>query len=138
MAEAKTQKSDASVSAFLNKIEDPQKRADAKAVAKLMGDITGLAPSLWGGTIVGYGSYRYEYASGRAGDWPLVAFSPRKQNIVLYIMPGFAEYEEMLSRLGKHKTGKSCLYINKLSDVDTNVLGEIVYRSVEHMQEKHG
>jgi hypothetical protein len=138
VAEAKTQKSDASVSAFLNKIEDPQKRADAKAVAKLMGDITGLAPSLWGGTIVGYGSYRYEYASGRAGDWPLVAFSPRKQNIVLYIMPGFAEYEEMLSRLGKHKTGKSCLYINKLSDVDTNVLGEIVYRSVEHMQEKHG
>ncbi|MDX2235979.1 MAG: DUF1801 domain-containing protein [Hyphomonadaceae bacterium] len=138
MAEAKTQKSDASVSAFLNKIEDPQKRADAKAVAKLMGDITGLAPSLWGGTIVGYGSYRYEYASGRAGDWPLVAFSPRKQNIVLYIMPGFAEYEEMLSRLGKHKTGKSCLYINKLSDVDTTVLGEIVYRSVEHMQEKHG
>ncbi|MBI1251747.1 MAG: DUF1801 domain-containing protein [Alphaproteobacteria bacterium] len=138
MAELKTKKTDASVSAFLNKIEDPQKRADSKAIAKMMGEITGLKPSLWGGTIVGYGTYRYEYASGRSGDWPLVAFSPRKQNIVLYIMPGFREYEGMLARLGKHKTGKSCLYINRLSDVDAEVLEEIVERSVEYMVEKYG
>ena len=138
MAEPKTQKTDASVSAFLNKIEDPQKRSDAKAIAKLMGEITGLKPSLWGGTIVGYGSYRYQYASGRSGDWPIVAFSPRKQNLVLYIMPGFAEYDDFLARLGKHKTGKSCLYINRLSDIDVSVLGDLIYRSVEHMQEKYG
>ena len=138
MAEPKTTKTDASVSAFLNKIEDPQKRSDAKAIAKLMGEITGLKPSLWGGTIVGYGSYRYQYASGRSGDWPIVAFSPRKQNLVLYIMPGFAEYDDFLARLGKHKTGKSCLYINRLSDIDVNVLGDLIYRSVESMQEKYG
>ena len=98
-----------------------------------MREVTGAEPQMWGDSIVGFGSYHYVYASGREGDWPLTGFSPRKRNLTLYIMAGFDEYDELLSRLGKFKTGKSCLYINKLEDVDQEVLAELVKRSAEHV-----
>ncbi len=135
MAELKTQPNDASVEAFLNAIPDERKRADAFAVLELMKQATGEEPVMWGDAIVGFGEYRYRYASGREGDWPLVAFSPRKQNLTLYIMSGFDGYDELMARLGKHKTGKSCLYINKLADVDLAVLEELVRRSAAHVRE---
>ena len=90
---------------------------------------------MWGTSIIGFGSYRYKYASGREGEWMLTGFSPRKQNLTLYIMPGFENYETLLANLGKYKTGKSCLYINKLEDVDLSVLEELVRQSVDHMVE---
>jgi len=90
---------------------------------------------MWGDSIVGFGSYHYKYKSGREGDWPMTGFSPRKRNLTLYIMPGFSEYDDLLTNLGKYKTGKSCLYINKIEDVDLDVLRELVLQSVEHMAE---
>jgi hypothetical protein len=131
MAENKTQKTKASVSAFLNAIEDDQKRKDAKAVHKMMREATGARAAMWGAAIVGYGSKRYAYASGRTGDWFQVGFSPRKQALTLYIMDGFREYAPLLKKLGKHKTGKSCLYVKRLSDVDEGVLRELIERSVK-------
>ncbi len=133
MAEPKTTKTKASVTAFLDAVDNDTRRADAKAVLKLMRDATGEKPAMWGASIVGFGSYR-----SNTGDWPIVGFSPRKTSLVLYIMPGFAGHERLLARLGKHKTGKSCLYVNKLADVDREVLAEIVTRSVAEMREKHG
>lgn len=134
MAELKTQRNDASVTEFLHAIEHEQKRNDAFAILDLMQEVTGAEPQMWGSSIVGFGSYRYKYASGREGDWMMVGFSPRKQNLTLYIMPGFEHYEELMGKLGKHKTGKSCLYINKLADVDQDVLKELVTQSVAHMK----
>lgn len=131
--EAKTQRSNASVAAFLAAVEDETRRKDAKAIDKLLRDITGEKPYMLGSSIVGYGSY--ESASG---DWPMVGFSPRKTNLVLYIMPGFTQYDTLLKKLGKHKTGKSCLYINKLADVDEKVLRELASRSWDHMTETYG
>jgi hypothetical protein len=131
MAELKTKKTQASVAAFLNAIDDDQKRKDSKAVAKIMKEITGKSPKMWGTSIVGYGSYHYKYASGQKGDWPLTGFSPRKQALTLYIMSGFKEYKPLLKKLGKHKTGKACLYIKKLEDVDEKVLRELIKRSVK-------
>ena len=118
-------------------IEDERKRADARTVAGIMRDATGDEPRMWGPGIVGFGSYHYKYASGREGDWMLTGFSPRARNLTLYIMSGFREYEDLLARLGKHKTGKSCLYVNKLDDVDLDVLRELVERSVRYMAEAH-
>lgn len=92
---------------------------------------------MWGSSIVGFGSYHYQYASGREGDWPIVGFSPRKQNLTLYIMNGFDRYESLLARLGKHKTGKSCLYLNKLEDVDLQLLRELIQESVAYMKNKY-
>ncbi len=134
MVELKTKKNTASVSAFLNAIEDPQRRKDCKAVAKFMREATGSRGAMWGDAIVGFGSYHYKYASGREGDWMLCGFSPRKQNLTLYIMSGFSMYDKLLAKLGKHKTGKSCLYIKKLEDVDTEVLRELIRHSVEHLK----
>lgn len=135
MSEPKTQKNDASVEVFLNSVEDDSKREDSFKVLKLMQSITGAEPAMWGTSIVGFGEYTYRYASGREGDWPLVGFSPRKQNLTLYIMSGFDEYDSLLAKLGKHKTGKSCLYIKQLEDVDQAVLEELVRKSVEHMRD---
>jgi len=130
MAEPKTKKTKASVSAFLNGIEDPQKRKDAKAIAKMMREITGKTAKMWGPSMVGYGSYRYKYASGREGDWFLTGFSPRKQALTLYIMSGFSCYDALLEKLGKYKTGKACLYIKRLEDVDLGTLRTLIERSV--------
>ena len=135
--ELKTKVNDASVNDFLNGIEDEQKRKDSLEVLALMKEVTGEEPKMWGPSIVGFGSYRYRYASGREGDWMLTGFSPRKQNLTIYIMPGFEHYGDLLDRIGKHSTAKSCLYIKKLADVDTNVLRELVKQSVEVVKQNN-
>ena len=135
MAELKTKLNNGDVHAFLNNIPDEKKRQDALTILKLMQEATDIKPRMWGDSIVGFGSYHYKYASGREGDWFLTGFSPRKQNLTLYIMPGFEKYEILLSKLGKHSTGKSCLYIKKIEDVDVDVLKELVKQSVEYMAE---
>ena len=104
----------------------------------IMMEVTGEKPKMWGPSIVGFGSYHYVYASGREGDWPLTGFSPRKQALTLYIMAGFGHYDELMSRLGKHKTGKSCLYVKRLSDIDESVLRELIAASVDHMKSTYG
>jgi hypothetical protein len=133
MAELKTQKTDASVEEFLNDVADEKKRADSFELLKLMRDVTGDEGAMWGPSIVGFGSYRYKYASGREGEWFLAGFSPRKRNLTLYIMSGFDGYDDLLEDLGKYKTGKSCLYINKLEDIDRATLRELVEQSVAHV-----
>lgn len=138
MAEPKTKVNDASVEEFLNSVADEQRRADSFAVLDLMKRITNCEPKMWGGSIIGFDTYHYKYASGQQGDWPITGFSPRKQNLTIYIMPGFARYPELMSRLGKHKTGKSCLYLNKLSDVDIKVLEELIAESYAMMKKKYG
>jgi len=136
MAEPKTKKTDASVEAFLDAVADPGRREDARAVLALMKRITGEEPKMWGPSIVGFGSWTYTYASGRTGDWPIAGFSPRKHALTLYVMPGFEKDADLMERLGKHKTGKSCLYLNRLADVDAGVLEELVRRSVERMKSR--
>jgi hypothetical protein len=133
MAELKTQKTDASVADFLNAVPDDRKREDSFTILELMQEVTGEEPAMWGASIVGFGSYTFKYASGREGDWPVTGFSPRKRNLTLYIMSGFEGYDTLLAKLGKFKTGKSCLYINKLEDVDIPALKELVKRSVSHV-----
>ena len=135
MAELKTQPSQGSVVDYLNTVENEFKRADSFAMLKLMQEITGEEPIMWGDSIVGFGKYRYKYASGRQAEWFLTGFAPRKQNLTLYIMSGFENYEQLLGQLGKYKTGKSCLYINKLEDVNLDVLRKLVKESIDHMVE---
>ena len=135
MPELKTQRNDASVRDYLDAVEHPGKRADSYAILELMREVTGEEPAMWGTSIVGFGSYTYRYASGRTGEWPLTGFAPRKRNLTLYIVTGFDQYEALLGKLGKYKTGKSCLYINKLADVDRVVLRELVRQSVAHARE---
>lgn len=137
MAELKTKRNDASVEKFLNGVKDEQKRADCFEILKLMEEVTGAPAEMWGASIIGFGKYHYKYASGREGDWMLVGFSPRKQNITLYIMAGFEEYEALLANLGKHSTGKSCLYIKRLEQVDLKVLKQLVKKSVTHMKKNN-
>ena len=136
MADLKTKKNDASVVLFLNGIENVKRKKDAFAILGMMEKITHSQPNMWGPSIIGFGNYHYKYASGREGDLFLSGFSPRKQCLTLYIMNGFKKYEEILNRLGKHKTGKSCLYINKLEDIDTVVLEELIATSVNYLQSK--
>lgn len=133
MAELKTKPCDASVEAFLNSVENEKKRQDSFAILELMREVTGEEAQMWGSIIIGFGSYHYKYASGREGDWMLVGFAPRKQALTLYIMSGFEGYDALMTDLGKHKTGKSCLYINKLEDIDLDTLRELIRQSVEHM-----
>ena len=133
MADNKTQPTEASVREFLDGVENETRRADAKRLLELMREVTAEEPRMWGPSIVGFGEYRYRYESGREGDWFLAGFSPRKSNLVVYIMSGFPRHAELMKRLGKHRTGKSCLYINKLEDVDLNVLRELVRRSAEQV-----
>lgn len=130
----KTRKTDASVQAFLESVEDPRKREDCFALVALMAEVTGHEARMWGDAIVGFGDYHYKYASGREGDWFLAGFAPRRQDLTVYITAGFDAYGPLLDRLGKHKTGKSCLYLKRLADVDLAVLRELVQRSVEHMR----
>ena len=136
MAELKTQKNDASIVAFLNSVENPTRKKDAFTLLEIMKRITKSEPSMWGPSIVGFGDYHYKYDSGREGDWFITGFSPRKQSMSLYIMSGFGKYDEILGRLGKHKTSVSCLYINKLDDINMDVLYELIESSVQHMQSK--
>ncbi|MCB9300770.1 MAG: DUF1801 domain-containing protein [Lewinellaceae bacterium] len=138
MAELKTTPNDANVQAFLDGVEDEKKRQDAYAILELMKEVSGEPPKMWGPSIVGFGAYHYKYDSGREGDWFLTGFSPRKQNLTLYIMAGFSRYDDLMGRLGKYKTGKSCLYIKKLEDVDQGVLKELVEESVGYMRARYG
>lgn len=138
MSELKTKATNASVKAFLNAIKPDQKRTDARTLDKLMRRITGKKPKMWGASLVGYGTYKYKYESGHQGEWFITGFSPRKQNLVVYIMPGFETFKPQMKKLGKHKTGKSCLYINKLADVDLEILQELIAGSVEVMKDRYG
>ncbi|MCG3160142.1 MAG: hypothetical protein JMDDDDMK_01178 [Acidobacteria bacterium] len=133
MAELKTKLNDASVDDFLNAIKDEQVRQDCWAIAEIMRKATKAEPKMWGSSIVGFGSYRYKYASGREGDWMQVAFSPRKQNISLYITSGFEGRDELLAKLGKHSCGKGCVYIKRLSDIHLPTLRKLINASVKHM-----
>lgn len=138
MAELKTRLTDASVDAFLQSVADERKRQDSFALLQLLQEVTGESPRMWGDAIVGFGDYRYFYASGRGGDWFVAGFSPRKQNLTLYVMGGFEPHAELLGRLGKHKLGKGCLYINKLQDVDQDVLRDLMAVSVEEARKSAG
>jgi Domain of unknown function (DU1801) len=133
MSDVKTKKNEASVDGFLKSVENEKRREDSFVVLDLMKEVTGEKPTMWGTSIVGFGSYHYKGASGREGDWMKVGFSPRKQNMTLYIMDGFGSYDSLLDKLGKYKTGKSCLYINKLEDVDQTVLRKLVKQSFKSM-----
>ena len=133
MAKLKTQKTNASVSAFLKSIADDDRRKDCQTLVRVMKRAVGAEPKMWGSSIVGFGHYHYKYASGRENDWFLAGFSPRKQDLTLYIMAGFDRYDALMTKLGKHKTGKSCLYLKRLADVDVAVLEELISASVKHM-----
>lgn len=133
MAKLKTKHTDASVTDYLNAIEKEQVRQDCYVILELMQDATKAKPQMWGDSIIGFGTYHYVYDSGREGDWPIIGFSPRKQNITLYIMAGFEQYEELLAGLGKHTHAKSCLYIKRLSDIHLPTLVELIQASVEYM-----
>jgi hypothetical protein len=137
VAENKTKATGASVTAFINSIDDKQKRADARKVAAMMRKATGKRAKLWGPSIVGYGTYHYKYASGREGDFLMTGFSPRKQALTVYVIPGFEHFETLMNKLGKYKTGKSCLYIKRLSDVDEKILEQLINRSVKYMREHY-
>ena len=130
MADSKTKPTKLSVTAFIDALTDETKRADAKALVKLMQSATGEKPKMWGPSIIGFGSYHYKYETGREGDMPLAGFSPRKAATVLYSVAGSSDSEALLAKLGKHTTGKGCLYIKKLADVDQKVLEALVVKSV--------
>src|SRR5687767_8942480 len=132
MAEPKTKPTTASVTKFLNGVSDKTRRGDCFAVLEMMREVTKEEPAMWGSSIVGFGRYRHKYASGREGEWPIAAFSPRKGDLTLYFTPGFDLAPEM-ERLGKYKTGKSCLYIKKLTDVDPKVLKQVITKSVKKL-----
>ena len=137
MAENKTKPTKSSVTAFINGIEDQQKRRDARKLAAMMREATGARARMWGPSIVGFGQYHYKYASGREGDFMITGFSPRKQALTLYVIPGFKHFGTLMDKLGKYKTGKSCLYIKSLSDVDEEVLKRLIERSVQYMRKNY-
>ena len=134
MAELKTKRTDDDVAAFIASIEDDTTRADSEQLVELLAEVTGDSAAMWGKSIVGFGAYHYVYESGREGDWFKVGFSPRKQSLTLYLMSGFEQYGQLLERLGKHTTGKSCLYVKRLADIDMDVLTELATKSVEHIE----
>ncbi|MCF8462087.1 MAG: DUF1801 domain-containing protein [Flavobacteriales bacterium] len=134
MGELKTKRNDASVVDFLNKVENEKRKADALSMLNLMEEITGHKAEMWGDSIVGFGSYQYKYASGQSGDWPVAGFSPRKTSLTIYVMSGFKEYEDLLLELGKFKASKGCLYINKLEDVNKDVLKKLIALSIQEVK----
>lgn len=133
MAQNKTQASQQSVDAFIASVEHPTRRADAKTLNALFKEITGWEPKMWGPTIIGYGRYDYTYDSGHSGSSLATGFSPRKASLSLYIMPGYADFQSILDRLGKYKIGKACLYINKLADVNIDVVEEIIRAGLDDL-----
>jgi hypothetical protein len=136
MAKLKTQLNDGDVEAFLNSVENDKRREDSFTVLEIMKKLTGEEAKMWGASIIGFGSYHYKYKSGREGDWFLTGFSPRKQSLTLYIMSGFSKYDEFMAQLGKFKTGKSCLYVNRLEDVDIKILEELIVQSLAFLKDK--
>jgi hypothetical protein len=136
MAEIKTKQNNADVTEFINTFADSeQKRLDSFALLKLMQDFTGFEPKMWGGSIIGYGSYHYKSErSSQEGDWPLVGFSPRKAAISLYVFTGAKEHEYLLKDLGKYKIGKACIYVKKLSDINQDVLKKIMKETIDFLQ----
>ena len=134
MAENKTKPTTKSVPEFLEQIEDPKRKADCLTIAALMEKLSGSKPKMWGDSIVGFGDYHYKYASGREGDWFLVGFSPRKQNLTLYIMGYLEFYTDILEGLGKFKHGKGCLYIKNLEDIDMDVLETLIVTSIKRLK----
>ena len=137
MSQNKTRPTGAAVTQFLNAVEDDQRRSDCFEVAALMEKITGSPPVMWGTSMVGFGAYHYKYESGREGDFMRAGFSPRKTALTLYIMAGFSSYDGLMAKLGKFKTGKSCLYVKKLDDIDRDALAELITQSVAYMNEKY-
>lgn len=137
-AKNKTVETDASVNGFLDAVDDEEKRNASLKIAQMMAKITGEPAKMWGPSIIGFGTYHYKYDSGREGDFLKIGFSPRKTNLTLYIMPGFDRYAELMEKLGKYKTGKSCLYVKKLEDIDWSVLEELCELSYAYMTEKYG
>ena len=137
MADLKTTENKASVSEFLAAIDDRQKRADCKAIAKMMREATGKRAKMWGKSIVGFDKYNYQYDSGHSGSAAITGFSPRAQSISVYIMPGFGKFAALMKKLGKYKTGKSCLYIKRLEDVDQDVLSHLIKESVVEMRRRY-
>lgn len=135
--ELKNQQNANSPEAFIESVSPPRRRADAEALLALFKRVTGMPAKMWGDSMVGFGRYRYRYASGREGMFFITGFSPRRANISIYILPGYRDFSNQLARLGKHKTGKSCLYINKLSDIDEAVLVEIVRNGIDSMREHY-
>jgi hypothetical protein len=133
-AELKTKPRRASVSKFIASIDDPVKRKDSQVLSDMMEAVTGEKPVLWGDAIVGFGTYHYKYATGHEGDAPVIAFSPRKRNLTVYLIYGFAENEQLLAKLGKHSTAKTCLYIKKLEDVDLKVLEKLIKDTVRQVR----
>lgn len=135
MAELKTKPTQVSVEDFLNQISDEERRQDCFTVAKIMEEVTGSKPKMWGPSIVGFGSYHYKYASGREGDWMVTGFSPRKKDLTLYLMMGFEKHPELMKQLGKHSAGKSCLYIKRLSDIHLPTLKKLIKASVKQLKD---
>ena len=135
MAELKTRPNRASVKSFIDGIDDTQKRKDARTISAMMRRATGKRAKMWGDSIVGFGTYRYSNTAGKHFEWPITGFSPRARNLTVYIMPGFSRYDALMKKLGKHKTGKSCLYINRLSDVDEEILETLIEESVARMRD---
>lgn len=137
MSDLKTRPNNLSVDDFIDAIEPEWKRDDAREVMQLMEKITGENPVMWGPSIVGFGKYRYVYESGREGDWMLTGFSPRKQSLTLYLMSGYEKLGDQLQRLGKYKSSVSCLYVKRLSDIDMDVLEEMIRKSIEIVKERY-
>ena len=133
----KTVPTDQSAEQFIASVENEVKREDSLSLLRMMSDITDCPPVMWGSSLIGFGTYHYKYASGREGDFFLTGFSPRKQALTIYIMPGFSEYEEILALLGKYKTGKSCLYVKKLDDINRDLLKDLITRSVAYMRDNY-
>lgn len=136
MVKLKTKLNNASIEKFLNSVKDEKKRADCFVIMEMMKKITKAEPKMWGTSIVGFGSFYYKSKSGREGDWFLTGFSPRKQNLTLYIISGFTKYNELMKKLEKYKTGKSCLYINKIEDINLKILKSLISESVKYMKNK--
>jgi hypothetical protein len=137
MSQNKTRPTEVSPADFIASVDHPVRRADAETLLEMMTRITGEQPKMWGPSIIGFGQYHYRYDSGREGDFMRTGFSPRKSNMVVYILPGYTDFSAILDRLGKHKLGKSCLYINKLDDVDLDVLEELIRAGLADMAEKY-
>lgn len=133
MAQNKTQPTETDVDGFLEGVEPERRREDAKRLKEIFDETTGFTAKMWGSSIVGYGKYHYKYESGREGDMIATGFSPRKANLVVYVVPGYSDFGELLGRLGKHKLGKSCLYLNKLADIDEDVLKELIVAGLKDL-----